>query len=567
MPDSLSIGSLNVTGGTTWLGGIGSDLDTEALIAAAYAAKRQPAVRLEQRIAHNEAKLAALGELQSLLSQLKAAADGLRNPPGLLGARNNAFEAKQVFLSSTGPAAPEEILGVSVDNSAQAGGIAVEVRQLATADKLSARTVAAEDQTLADAWNGGADFAGTLELGLAGGSTARIGVSGGMTIHDLRAAINGVSAQTGVSATVLNVSDSDFRLVLTGRETNRAIELVDAGGDPITSHLGTTQIQAAGPAVIRVDGIELVRDGNRIDDVLPGLTLDLYRAEAGTDVTVQIEPSLARAKEQILTLVDAYNGLRTFVAKHTAVTADGMLGEDAVLFGDRTLRSVAQSLGGLIGGSVAGLGDDSLRTLRDVGITFTTDGRLQIDEAKLDNKLLVAPDQVRALFEFVWSSSSPDLRVHTRTNELADTGFTVAISDPDADGIPDAATIDGQPAEISGSTIKGAAGTPHAGLTLLWAGRGDASIEVAATQGLADRLYNALETVLAPVDGPIQRAIGSLATTNGNYAGQLERINERAEAARTRLIERFSAMETALAMANTMLAQIRAQMDAMNATG
>jgi hypothetical protein len=45
---------------------------------------------------------------------------------------------------------------------------------------------------------------------------------------------------------------------------------------------------------------------------------------------------------------------------------------------------------------------------------------------------------------------------------------------------------------------------------------------------------------------------------------QIERIEARALQARQLLIERFAAMETALSLANTMLTQVRAQMDAIN---
>ncbi len=62
MPDGLSIGSLSVSGGLTRLTGTSSKLDTEAIVAAAYEARRLPAIRLEQRISRNEARSAALGE-------------------------------------------------------------------------------------------------------------------------------------------------------------------------------------------------------------------------------------------------------------------------------------------------------------------------------------------------------------------------------------------------------------------------------------------------------------------------------------------------------------------------
>ena len=49
------------------------------------------------------------------------------------------------------------------------------------------------------------------------------------------------------------------------------------------------------------------------------------------------------------------------------------------------------------------------------------------------------------------------------------------------------------------------------------------------------------------------------------FGKQIADIDERAEATRTRLIARYSAMETALSLAETMMRQVQAQMDAMTA--
>ena len=137
------------------------------------------------------------------------------------------------------------------------------------------------------------------------------------------------------------------------------------------------------------------------------------------------------------------------------------------------------------------------------------------------------------------------------------------ITDADNDGTPEAVTINGQAAEIAGSTIKGAAGTAFEGLEFIWTGRGSTVIDVEASQGLADRVFNFVKPAVDPLDGSIPRAIDSLRDLNGNYAKQMERIEERATRARDLLVERFSAMEAALSLANAMLAQIRAQIDAM----
>jgi flagellar hook-associated protein 2 len=564
MADGLSVGNVSTAGGQTRLTGTSSNLDTDAIVAAAYAAKRQPAVRLEQRISTNQARATALGELRSLLGTLKDSVAGLRNPPGLLGANDNAFESKQAFLSTSSATAPADLVGVTVANKATAGSFGLEVQRLAAAHKVVARPLGGATQTLANAWNGGATFSGTLELGLAGGAKATVAVDGAMDVNDLRAAINAVSDRTGVAASVLAVSDTDRRLILTAADTGKAIELADAGGDGITALLGATDLQAPQTARLLVDGVAVERTGNRVADVVDGVTFDLYQAEPGTVVGVKVEPSLASAKQAIQGFVAAYNALRDFTLQQGAVSTDGKVADDAVLFGDRTLRSVTQTLSALVGGATPGLGAGTMTTLRDVGISMVEGGRLKLDETALDGRLLGKLGEVRRVFEFGASSSSGDLSVYARTNALADTSFTVAITDADGDGQAESATIDGVAALLSGGTIQGADGTAYEGLKLIWTGSGSAAIDMRVSPGVADRLYNALDQVLDLTGGPLQRAMGELDAANSDYGKRIDQINERADQARKRLMARFSAMESALSLAKTMLTQVRAQMDATN---
>ena len=563
MDGSISIGTLSTTNGTPRLGGTASKLDTESILEATYEAKRLPAVRLENRTSLNEEKIAAFEEMRSLLGSLQTAVDGLRNPPGFLGAEQNIFETKQAFFSSSSTVPPGELVGVAIANGAAAGNFDLTVTQLASAEKLSTTGTGAADATLGDAWNGGSAFAGTLDVGLAGGSAATIAIDSDMTVYDLRDQINAERATTGVRASVLKVADDDFRLVMTAEETGKAITLGDSTG--IAGGFPSSQLQAAEPAIFEIDGVEITRLQNQVDDILPGVTINLFKADASTTISVSVEPSLGDVKERIASFVEAYNGFRDFVDAQSAVDANGQPAADAVLFGDRTMRSLVSGLGAVIGGGVTGLDPDAMASLRAVGVELDANNRLTIDDAELDNALLTKLDEVRGVFEFRLQSSSSELAIFSRTNALAANAFTIEITDADADGTPEAVTIDGVAAEFDGSTVKGANGTPYEGLEFLWTGNGSTTIDVEVSQGIADRVFNFVGPTTNTLNGSITQAIDSLKDINGNYSKQIERIEDRALRARELLLERFTAMEAAMSLANTMLTQIRAQIDAMTA--
>ncbi len=573
MASSIDFGTITLSGGTTRLSGTSSNLDTEALIQALADAKRLPAVRLENRISDNEAKLAAYEELRGLLSDFRDAVAGLRNPPGFFGVNDNLFEKKDVFFSSDTTTSPAELLAVSAANTAQPGSFTLTVDRLAAAHKFSSDSAGGASQSLADAFNGGTAFSGSFTIGLAGsGTTATVTVDGTMDIYDLETAINATTSDSGVSASVLKVSDTDYRLVLTATETGKSVQLSPAGGDNVLDIVGLTtgggsaiknEIQAAQTARITLDGVTIERSSNTIDDVLEGVTLNLFKADSTTTVTVDVQRSAASVKDAILEFVDSYNALRDFAAAQVEVGEDGSVDEDAVLFGDGTLRSIVAGVSSAISSQVEGLPATALASLAELGITLDSDNKLVVDQAKLDEKLVSDLGGVRRVFEFTFQASSSELAVYSRSNALSDTSFTVNIVDADGDGVIESADIDGVAVDVSGGRITGRDGTPYEGLVLLWSGSGSTSITATATQGIADRLYNTLDAAIDGIDGTLTNTIDAVEQENARLADEIAKIDARVETFRQYLIEKFAALEAALTVANNMLQQVEATTAAM----
>lgn len=572
MASAIDFGRLSGSGSTPRLSGTSSGLDTEALIGALVEAKQIPALRLETRISRNEAKLAAMSELRGLLGAVRDAAAGLRNPPGFLGARDNLFEAKEAFYSSSTTTSPATLLAVQPDATADTGTYEVVVHQLATAQKLMGDAVASRNLDLATGLNGGTAFSGSFSLGLAGGTTATIAVDGSMDLDDVRAAINGVSATTGVAASVVTVSPTESRLVLSATSTGTAVVMAPVTGDDVLGTLGLSSdggasvknpIQDALLAQVEIDGLMVERASNRITDAIEGVSFELYRAEPGTTVTVEVGRALGGAKESIGALVGALNELRSFVERNSRVDESGTVDEGAVLFGDTTLRSIANAVNGVITNRVEGLGAGAASSLGALGISIDGGNRLVIDDTRLDARLLGDLASVRGVFEFTFTSSSPDLALFDRSGALSATAFSVDIVDANADGQPESAAIGGVALTVDGTTLIGPAGSAYEGLELIWSGSGSTTIDVTATRGIAERLYTTLESTLDLVDGELATATDSLETQNERHLVDIERIETRAEDYRQRLIERFAAMESALSLAKAMLEQVRTTTEAM----
>jgi flagellar hook-associated protein 2 len=95
-------------------------------------------------------------------------------------------------------------------------------------------------------------------------------------------------------------TDSDVRI-----RSVRIFDPTETGGFRPKNAVST-----AGDAVVQIDGIEVIRPTNRIDDLIPGVTLNLQRPSE-TPVKLDIEPNREAAKEAIIELVGTYNLLLT----------------------------------------------------------------------------------------------------------------------------------------------------------------------------------------------------------------------------------------------------------------
>ena len=571
MDEINGVGNLSfVNGSPTFFGGQ-SGIDTEALINALVQVRELPAVNVENRITQNQAKIAAFNDLKTNLSAMSTALNGLRNPPGFFGSQDNVFEAKSVFLSG-GSADPTSVVAVTVDGTAAVGNFDLAVNRLAKAEKFVA-TTATDTNALG--------YSGTISIGLNSTdfTATDVAIDAGDTIFDIRDKFNNVSTATGVTASVIQTSSDplspSYELVLAGAETGIGINYSDTVGTLISGgSMAKTPLQAAETAQIVIDGVTVERTDNEIDDVLDGVTFTLLREQPGENIAVEVGTNLNNVKDKIIEFVNAYNDYRAFVETQQVVTEDGELGESAALFGNGTLRSAVGDVALELARGVGGVSGFS--TLAEIGITFDASNRLVIDDTTLDDALLTKLDQVRNVFEFQLTSSSADLQVLSHEGDLDVSSFDIQINNMNADGSgivvsnlldSSGAPISGNtnPFTVEGTTLVGKEGTVFEGLKLVYTGAaaGESVSVTGVSQGIADRLYNRIEEI-NDLDGPINQEVVSLDNRNVELEEEVLRIRQRADDYRLALIERFAALEQALAVTSSLSDQITSIADSLN---
>ncbi len=544
-----------------------SDIDWNALIEVAVQAKLSKADTIDLKITANEAKIAAYQELQSLLSDVADAADALRAVSGTSNSGTDVFLDRAAYLTANGDVDASAALSATVEDGSDVGSYDIQILQLAKAHKIAGSTQASKSEDLG--------LSGVMSLGVVDGEAVELTITDTMSLADIADAINAESEETGVQATVLRVSDSSYRLVLSGVETGETIAASAVSGDDVLASLGVTAsdgafadvLQEAQDAILTLDGITVTRSSNNIDDLLDGVTLHLYQTtqddpdtDSDVSITLEVGADVSSAKEAIQALVDAYNAFRDFVATQQTLASDGTVAEDAVLFGDGTMRSATLSVYSALTATI----DDESMAL--IGLSFDSDGTLVVDEDTLDNALLDDLDTVKALLSFQMDASSSQLKLLSRGTSVP-ANFTLDIS-VDSSGAPTAASVGGDSSlfTVSGTRIIGAEGSIYEGYTFVFTGSSAQSIDVSLKTGIAELLYNAADPVADGTDGAIQTLVDNLGEVDDDLQTKSDSIRSAAETYRTNLSARYARYQAAIAAAESTQDYLTALIDQWNSS-
>lgn len=264
----LNVNNLSVDrNGRVSFSGLGSNIDFQGVIDSIISAKRIPIDRLETEVSTNASKIAALGDLRTLLTGVKDSLSTLHGAVSF-GNANDAFEIKEAFASASrtdGATASNaaNLIGVTVSNSAPVGGHSLELLQTAKAHKIASDAVASTTAALGFSGSDVFTFATTdadgdpTNIDLAVNSTMNL-----LGLRDLINTANTGTSATGVSASIVSVSTTEHYLVLTNEQTGADIAVTETGGTPLQT-IGlfdsgsgfNNELQAAQKALMYADGI------------------------------------------------------------------------------------------------------------------------------------------------------------------------------------------------------------------------------------------------------------------------------------------------------------------------
>ena len=415
----------------TTIDGLVSGLDTTAVIKQLMAVERAPVQKLQDRQATFNSRASAWGEIASKITALRSAVEGLMSANGLKLFKATATDpslltATAAAGASVGPvtlqieslaAAHQQVSsGFASTTSVVGAGTATIVAGLAgvgATNFTAAPDLAAGAHTITVSES--ATAPGTFEASLDGGTpvpitsnssitipvtnpvvTVNFGAeikagtvkasvtrtTDGATLSDLAAAISAAGGPAGAQAIDLGSGTDPARLIVTASDTGTANALTTVLSGFSGLETGLTDLRPAADAKIHLGTLVATRSSNTINDLLPGVTLNLAKAAPNTDVTVNVASDGDGVAAKVKALVDALNGLTTTVRKHTAYDATTKKG--GALTGDASARSLTSSLFTATGGT---LPTGTYTALTQLGVSTTSAGGYTFDEAKLRTAL------------------------------------------------------------------------------------------------------------------------------------------------------------------------------------
>lgn len=359
--------------------GVGSGLALDDLVQQLLQAERAPKdARLNEKEERLEAEISGLGQIKSKLSAFEDAVDELRSDADING--------REPTINN--PSEDNDVLSADASNSALRGKYDITVEQLASGSRITTDEGAFTSSSDAVLSSG----AGSLTFDVGGSESFSINVTAGMTLTELREAINNADDNFGVTANIIDTGTSAGpRLVYSSNETGLGNDLVitnDSGTAELdrlsttggTSSISSGNVQSAKNAIAYIDGIQVQSESNEFENTIQNVSFEINEVSpkdaAGEflPTTLEIGYDKEGLEKKIRDFVDNYNALIDEIGTLTRY-GESELEEDGALAGDSLLRGIQTTMANIAGGNVS---SSALGGLFQVGIEFTDDGKLEI---------------------------------------------------------------------------------------------------------------------------------------------------------------------------------------------
>ena len=343
--------------------GIGSGLDLQDIIDQLKAADSVSIKRKETTQLTYKDKIEKFDSLQAKL--LKAKEDILD------------LSLQSTYMERTSSLSSASVLSADTLDGVETGSHHLKVNSLASKSSWkSAVGVASSDAYINDT---GSDQIFTYEVN---GESTSLTVPSGTSILSFASMINSDSGNPGVTASVIqDGSGADsYKLLMKSDNTGeqgRISITTQLGGHDLSEETGNgTTLDAE----IEIEGVAYKRSSNTIDDVLNGVTFNLF---ATGETTLKIETDKTAIKEQVESFVTNLKEVLKEINDNSDYDTESSA--HGAFYDVSSIRLFKSQL---VNDIISPLDiDGSITSMVDLGLEYTRDGELNFDEEVFEKAL------------------------------------------------------------------------------------------------------------------------------------------------------------------------------------
>ena len=523
---------------------VGSGLDTASIVSAIVDARRAPReASIIERISDRNIKISAFSEIKKAMQDFETNTSALSGTTGLAVASTSSKVT--ATLNDTG--------------AASAFSHNVEVSSLAKSQTLVFDGFASANVSLGA---GSLVFSnGTWSSGsfTANGTTNTITIADGSdTLETVAATIN--DANIGVTANVVKKTESNYALVVhskTGVDNALSITANETiGGSGLanlayTSYNANKETVAASDLSVTVDGVSVTRNTNTVTDLVDGVSLTFNEATS-SPITISGAFDKDTAYAAAKSLVDEINTLLRLL--NTATARGGATGVDGDLAGDAFAKNMISSIRSIISSEITGFGNNGTH-LTNFGVLTNRDGSISISQKSFNKAYEANPDSFNALLNSRVTTNSQLVSGSVSGSDYKPGSYSFVTNGSSA-------TLNGDAMALSGSTFSISSGDAD-GLNVTISGNG-ADTTVYVGKSLLEKMQDYTKS-MASFNGSLSERLRDYSSDISDYNAELSNLDAQIEKIREEYLNRFTAMDVALASFNRTSDSLDAMMEGWKA--
>ncbi|WP_319780409.1 flagellar filament capping protein FliD [Maridesulfovibrio sp.] len=528
------------TSGNINFTGLGSGTDFQSLIDGLIKLERVHINRLESWKSTWSDKVEKFQELNTALLGLQSTL--------------KSMDTLDEFMTKAVSTTDADTITATANSEADIASHTIEVNQLAQNDKIVGFNglPSESDQFFTST--------GTFSFSYAGESITLSNIPAGTTLQGFVNMIN-AHADTRDKIRAATIDDgSEVHLQIYGLDlgADNVIILSNISG-AVYDETNFFRSQNAQNSQIKVDGYPFLaaqwieRDSNTIDDVIPGVTLNLKKTTpAGSPINIGITTDKEGMVENVQNFVEQTNVIREMIKDLTSVKTSSDSAKGSILTGNYGVELlIGQRLKDVVANKGIGFSwfyedpatghtsGDRYSALSQLGIKTNADsgganmGMLELDTDELTKALNDDPMAVAKLFaaNYMGESESPNLTYLSHINGVTKAG-DYNVQYEVAGGTLISASINGHTASVDPGTwqITGASGTDEAGMSLRVENRADGTYgnaDSSASDAMNINLKLGKISEMVGILGEITSKNGPLEILQNNYDTIMNNIDKK----------------------------------------